>query len=158
MINKRYFLHGLDSSGKGTKGQFFARNFPQVICPDFQGTLSNRLQQLAELCKSQQQLLFIGSSFGGLMATCFAAEQPEKVARLILLAPALNFESYRPPAVLLQIPTLLVIGKHDTITPAADVIPLAEATFACLEIRIEKDDHMLHKTFPRLNWQKLLHQ
>jgi pimeloyl-ACP methyl ester carboxylesterase len=151
-----YFLHGLDSSGKGTKGQFFAQNFPQVVCPDFVGTLPNRLHQLETLCKNQQQLILIGSSFGGLMATHYATEHPEKITRLILLAPALNFEGYHPPAELLQIPTLIIVGKHDTVTPAAIVIPLAEATFADPAIRTEDDDHMLHDTFHRLDWQKLL--
>ncbi|NOR26755.1 MAG: alpha/beta fold hydrolase [Desulforhopalus sp.] len=151
-----YFLHGLDSSGKGTKGNFFAQNFPQVICPDFEGTLPNRLHQLDTLCKNQQQLTLIGSSFGGLMATHYATDHPEKITRLILLAPALNFEGYHPPAELLQIPTLIIVGKHDTVTPAALVIPLAEATFAHLEIRIEEDDHMLHDTFHRLDWPKIL--
>lgn len=156
MTHAIYFLHGLDSSGQGTKGRFFSRNFPQVLCPNFDGDLANRLEQLAELCKNQQQLLFIGSSFGGLMATCFTADHPDQVARLILLAPALNFGEYRPPAIPLQVPALLVIGHDDTVTPAATVIPLAEATFADLETRIEDDDHMLHKTFHRLNWHKLL--
>ena len=151
-----YFLHGLDSSGKGTKGRFFARNFPQVVCPNFEGTLPNRLHQLEALCKNQQQLILIGSSFGGLMATCYATEHPEKITRLILLAPALNFEAYQPPAEPLQTPTLIIIGKHDTVTPAALVTPLAEATFADLEIRIEDDDHMLHDTFHHLDWQKIL--
>ncbi len=154
--NTGYFLHGLDSSGKGTKGCFFAKNFPQVICPDFEGNLENRLQQLETLCKNQQQLILIGSSFGGLMATCYATRHPEKVARLILMAPALNFEAYQPPAKLLQTPTLLVIGQHDTVTPAALVIPLAKATFADIEIRIEDDDHMLHKSFSKLDWPYLL--
>ncbi|MCP4342269.1 MAG: alpha/beta hydrolase [Desulfobulbaceae bacterium] len=150
-----YFLHGLDSSGKGTKGRFFAKNFPQVVCPDFEGTLPNRLLQLEALCKNQQQLTLIGSSFGGLMATCYATKHPEKITRLVLLAPALNFEAYQPPAEPLQIPTLIIIGKHDTVTPAALVAPLAEATFADLEIRIEHDDHMLHSTFHHLDWQKI---
>lgn len=154
--NKSYFLHGLDSSGKGTKGRFFNQYYPQVVCPDFEGTLPNRLDQLQALCKHQQQLILIGSSFGGLMATCYATKHPEKIARLILLAPALNFEGYQPPAELLQIPTTLIIGKHDTVTPAALVIPLAESTFADLEIRIEDDDHMLHKSFTALNWTDLL--
>jgi pimeloyl-ACP methyl ester carboxylesterase len=151
-----YFLHGLESSGKGTKGRFFAQNFPQVICPNFEGTLSNRLRQLQTLCKNQQQLILIGSSFGGLMATCFATEHPEKINRLILLAPALNFETYQPPAAPLKIPTLIIIGKHDTVTPAALVSPLAEATFTDLELHIEDDDHMLHDTFHHLDWQNLL--
>lgn len=151
-----YFLHGLDSSGKGTKGRFFTERFPQVLCPDFGGTLSNRLLQLEALCTNQQQLTLIGSSFGGLMATCYATQHPEKVTQLILLAPALNFEAFQPPAEPLQIPTLTIIGKHDTVTPAALVAPLAEATFTDLEIRIENDDHMLHSTFQHLDWQKIL--
>lgn len=155
--NKTYFLHGLDSSGSGTKGRFFARNYPrQVIRPDFTGPLSARLEQLAKLCMNQESLHFIGSSFGGLMATCYAIGHPEKVTRLILLAPALNFADYEPPAQLLQIPTLLVIGQHDTITPAAAVIPLAKATFIDLKIDIVDDDHLLHATFDRLKWQHLL--
>jgi pimeloyl-ACP methyl ester carboxylesterase len=151
-----YFLHGLESSGKGTKGRFFAQNFPQVICPDFEGTLPNRQRQLETLCKNQQQLILIGSSFGGLMATCFAIEHPEKINRLILLAPALNFEAYQPPAEPLKIPTLIIIGKNDNVTPAALVSPLAEATFTDLELHIEDDDHMLHDTFHHLDWQNLL--
>ena len=151
-----YFLHGLESSEKGTKGRFFAKNFPQVVCPNFEGTLANRLLQLEALCKNQQQLTLIGSSFGGLMATCYATKHPEKITRLVLLAPALNFEAYLPPAEPLQIPTLIIIGKHDTVTPAALVAPLAEATFADLEIRIENDDHMLHNTFHHLDWQNIL--
>lgn len=151
-----YFLHGLDSSGKGTKGQFFTKNFPQVVCPNFEGTLANRLLQLEAHSKNQQQLTLIGSSFGGLIATCYAIKHPGKITQLVLLAPALNFEGYQPPAELLQIPTLIIIGKHDTVTPPALVAPLAEATFTDLEIRIENDDHMLHSTFQHLDWQKIL--
>ena len=151
-----YFLHGLDSSGSGTKGRFFTRNFPKVISPDFAGSLSARLDQLAELCIDQQQLLFIGSSFGGLMATCYAIEHPEQMARLILLAPALNFAGFHPPGFRLQVPTLLVVGQHDTVTPAEAVIPLAQATFADLQIDIADDDHLLHATFHLLHWPQLL--
>lgn len=151
-----YFLHGLDSSGNGTKGRFFARNFPHVVRPDFTGSLAERLHTLAELCSNEQQLLLIGSSFGGLMATCYTIEHPEKVAGLILLAPALNFAGFRPPARLLQTPTLLVIGHRDTVTPAAVVTPLAKATFANLKIDIADDDHLLHDTFHQLDWQHLL--
>ncbi len=156
MKNEIYFLHGLDSSGNGTKGQFFARNFPAVVRPDFAGSLPQRLQQLAELCTNNHKVVFIGSSFGGLMATCYATQHPDQVARLILLAPALNFAGYHPPATQLQIPTLLVIGQHDAVTPAAAVTPLAKATFANLEIDIADDDHLLHATFHRLDWQHLL--
>ena len=156
MEKTSYFLHGLDSSGKGTKGRFFAKNFPKVFCPDFEGSLPHRLKQLEMLCEKKQQLILIGSSFGGLMATCYAIQHPEKITSLILLAPALNFENYRPPAKLLRIPTLLVVGKDDTVTPANLVVPLAKATFTDIEIRLADDDHMLHDTFQRLDWQNIL--
>jgi len=156
MQNTTYFLHGLDSSGNGTKGRFFAQNFPHVVRPDFAGTLADRLQQLEKLVSDKEQLILVGSSFGGLMATCFALAHPEKVARLILLAPALNFAEYRPPAQLLTTSTFLLVGKNDTVTPVDLVVPLAKATFTDLHLRITDDDHLLHATFPQLDWQKLL--
>ena len=156
MAHPSYFLHGLDSSGNGTKGRFFADNYPHIVRPDFTGSLADRLEQLAELCANQHELLFIGSSFGGLMATRYAIDNPETTARLILLAPALNFADYQPPVQPLQIPTLVVIGSRDTVTPAAVVIPLARATFADLKIDIVDDDHLLHATFPSIEWQNLL--
>lgn len=154
--DETFFLHGLDSSGQGTKGRFFAEHFPHIHCPDFQGNLADRLLRLEEMCQGLANLTFIGSSFGGLMATCYAIHHPQKVARLILLAPALNFGEYRPPLEKLQVPTLLIIGNNDTVTPPARVIPLAQQTFANLEIRREEDDHMLHKTFTALPWHELL--
>jgi len=151
-----FFLHGLESSSKGTKARFFAHHFPEVISPDFNGDLSERLRQLERICLGTTDLIFIGSSFGGLMATCFATKYPERVARLILMVPALNFGNYRAPKVKLSIPTLLIAGQHDTITPPAQIIPLAKETFSNLEIHIEDDDHMLHNCFEQLNWNSLL--
>ncbi|MDK9706670.1 MAG: alpha/beta fold hydrolase [Desulforhopalus sp.] len=151
-----FFLHGLDSSGQGTKGRFFAEHFPHVHCPDFHGTLAERLDQLTALCRDLPRVVFIGSSFGGLMATCYAAGFPEKVTRLILLAPALNYGEYRPPQEKLQVPATLIIGNDDTVTPPAKVIPLAEQSFAQLTIHRVDDDHMLHGTFMAMAWHELL--
>lgn len=151
-----FFLHGLDSSGNGTKGRFLAANFPQVVRPDFTGTLGERLKQFSKLCQPMRSLILIGSSYGGLMATCYAISNPQTVARLILLAPALNYEDYGPPASPLAIPALVVIGRYDTVTPPDLVVPLAEATFSNLRIRIEDDDHMLHNSFTTLDWEKML--
>ncbi len=151
-----FFLHGLDSSGRGTKGRYFEEHFPHIHRPDFTGTLTQRLAHLAEICRDRQRLILIGSSFGGLMATAYAAGKPDKLERLILLAPALNFPEFRPPAKRLSTPCLLVIGKNDTVTPPDHVLPLAKATFADLEIRLEDDDHMLHESFMNLPWSRLL--
>lgn len=156
MTTDVYFLHGLDSSGNGTKGRFLASRFPHIIRPDFHGTLTARLEQFSKLWQGSTSLALIGSSYGGLMATCHAIRNPQSVVRLILLAPALNYENYRPPATSLPIPTFLIIGKHDTVTPPNPVIALAEATFSHLDTQIMDDDHLLHKSFQTLDWQKML--
>ncbi len=153
---KIYFLHGLESSSKGTKARFFADSFPQVVSPDFSGDLKERLQQMEKICSAENGLSLIGSSFGGLMATCFALRFPDRVTRLTLLAPALNYGNYHAPKVMLPIPTILIIGQHDTVTPADKVIPLAEKTFSNLKVRIEDDNHMLHNSFKQMDWNKLL--
>lgn len=156
MISTTIFLHGLESSSQGSKGRFFTENFPQVVSPDFSGDLATRLMQLQKLCKNTSDLTLIGSSFGGLMATSYAIEFPENVKKLILLAPALNFEKFQPPPTKLEIPTLLIVGENDDVTPPSLVLPLARDTFSNIEIRLKDDDHMLHQTFARLDWAKLL--
>ncbi len=150
------FLHGLDSSSRGTKGQWLRRHFPSVHMHDYQGALEERLAQLETEVAGQNNLILVGSSFGGLMAACFAINHPHRVRRLILLAPALNFGGYQPPATPLAVPALLVMGQFDTVCPPDLVLPQARATFSSLTVRIEDDDHMLHRTFPTLDWPHLL--
>jgi pimeloyl-ACP methyl ester carboxylesterase len=150
------FLHGLDSSIQGTKARWFRDHFPRVRMHNYDGELHQRLKQLEEQVRGMDQLILVGSSFGGLMATCFAIDHPQRCRRLVLLAPALNFGEYRPPDVKVDVPTLLVMGRHDTVCPPYLVRPKAEATFSSLDIRIEDDDHMLHTSFPLLDWQNLL--
>lgn len=156
MQKPHFFLHGLDSSGKGTKGHFFTDHFPYVHCPDFEGDLKNRLLKLETLCTGKSDLTLIGSSFGGLIATCYATQNPDQVSNLFLLAPALNYLNYTPPAQKLAINTFLLIGEYDDVTPIDPVVSLAEATFSNLEVQIVKDDHLLHKSFTELDWGKLL--
>jgi len=151
-----YFLHGLESSGNGTKGKFFANHFPDILRPDFKGSLSTRLRQLESLCHEAENITLIGSSFGGLMASCFAESNRERVSRLVLMAPALNFENYTPPIRPIEIPTLVVIGEHDDVTPIDPVAGLAQATFSNLTTWVSNDDHMLHNSFIQLNWKNLL--
>jgi len=150
------FLHGLDSSIQGTKAQWFARHFPEVRMQNYDGELNQRLAQLEAQVAGHDRLILVGSSFGGLMAACFALRHPERCHRLALLAPALNFGGYQPPTSPIAVPALLVIGEHDTVCPPHLVVPRARATFEHLEVRIEDDDHMLHRTFPLLDWASLL--
>jgi pimeloyl-ACP methyl ester carboxylesterase len=155
-MTTKLFLHGLDSSGMGTKGRFFSRHYPDVERPDFDGTLGQRLDTLRELVSGRDELILVGSSFGGLMAACLASEMQERIRRLVLLAPALNFHEYRPPEEKISPETLLVIGKKDVVTPPELVLPAAEASFSRLQISLVDDDHLLHNIFTQLDWDRLL--
>ena len=150
------FLHGLDSSIEGTKAQWFRRHFPGVRLQNYTGDLDERLAQLEAQVAGLERLVLVGSSFGGLMAACFALRSPERCRRLVLLAPALNFVDFHPPAAPIAVPTLVVTGAHDTVCPPALILPLARACFTDLTVRLEDDDHMLHRTFPTLDWPHLL--
>ena len=152
----KIFLHGLDSSGLGTKGRYFSEHFPTMSRPDFDGTLEQRMGQLKEIIIHMGDLIIVGSSFGGLMGARLCQDQPEKVKRLIMLAPALNFPGYRLPDKKIATESFLVIGKNDTVTPPKTVIPAAEATFSNLKITLVDDDHLLHNYFRNLDWQSLL--
>ncbi|ADW16678.1 alpha/beta hydrolase fold protein [Desulfobulbus propionicus DSM 2032] len=151
-----FFLHGLDSSIQGTKARWFRDHFPQVGMQDYQGDLGQRLAQLETQLAGRDRLILVGSSFGGLMAACFAQRYPERCRRLVLLAPALNFGDYRPPSTPLTVPAVLVMGDQDNVCPPALVLPQARATFSDLTVWLEHDDHMLHRTFPALDWAALL--
>ena len=155
-MNETLFLHGLDSSSKGTKGQWFAKNFPEVRSPNFQGDLATRLNALEALCHCCNNLILVGSSFGGLMATCFAMHHPSKCHSLVLMAPALNVPEFSPPQELITTPTTLIIENQDTVTPPDKVLPLAKKIFSQLQIFTYDDDHMLHNSFEQLDWQRLL--
>ncbi|MBM9536625.1 alpha/beta fold hydrolase [Desulfobulbus alkaliphilus] len=150
------FLHGLDSSAQGTKGRWFAHHFPAMLRRDYHGDLAARLEQLAEQCRGLSHLILVGSSFGGLMATIHCSRYPQQCHRLILLAPALNFADFVPPAVKITTPTRIIIGKYDTVTPPDLVLPLAEQTFAAPVVTLVDDDHMLATVFPQLNWREML--
>ena len=150
------FLHGLDSSIEGTKAQWFRRHFPGVRLQNYTGDLAERLAQLEAQVAGLERLVLVGSSFGGLMAACFALRSPERCRRLVLLAPALNFADFHPPAEPVSVPTLVVTGAHDTVCPPELILPLARACFTDLTVRLEDDDHMLHRTFPPLDWPRLL--
>jgi len=151
------FLHGLDSSSQGTKASWFRRHFPGMLLPDFSGSLAERLGKLRGIAAGQRDLVLIGSSFGGLMAAILALEQPRLAERLILLAPALNFPEFSdyPPAIS-QVPTLLYIGRHDSVCPPAEVLPIANGRFSNLTIVQTDDDHLLRKTFSSIDWRTLL--
>jgi len=152
------FIHGLDSSNQGTKARFFREKYPDMIIPNFEGPLQKRLEKLEEVLSGQSAITLIGSSFGGLMATIFALDHPDRVKNLILLAPALPMLEALPDKreKIVSIPAWLYHGASDTLLPPDTVIPVARRIFTDLHLHVVEDDHMLHKIFRDIPWDQLL--
>jgi pimeloyl-ACP methyl ester carboxylesterase len=100
------YLHGFASSPDSSKATFLSRKFaergistivPDLNAPDFSTlTVTRMLQQVREvLATLGEPFVVIGSSLGGFVAVQAALEHPSRIARLVLLAPALDFDGNR---------------------------------------------------------------
>jgi pimeloyl-ACP methyl ester carboxylesterase len=153
----RVFIHGLESSSQGTKGVYFREKFPDMLIEDYMGLLEKRMAKLRGLLAGEKDLILVGSSFGGLMAAIYACENEESVKRLILLAPALDLDYFKPYAEKrLVLPVWLYHGKEDDVVPPAPVERIARKVFSNLSYHLVDDDHSLHRTFPAMEWARLL--
>jgi len=153
----RMFIHGLESSNQGTKSVFFRERYPDMLIPNFSGPLEERMDKLRGLLEGKENLLLVGSSFGGLMATLFAMEQEARVERLILLAPAVNLVTFTPSrARILGLPVRIYHGRNDEVIPIDDVRRTAREVFSDLRFHEVEDDHSLHRTFRTMDWNALL--
>ncbi len=153
----RIFIHGLESNNKGTKAVYFRENFPGMLTPNFPGPLDERMATLGAILSKQSDIILVGSSFGGLMASVFAMDNEPSVKRLILLAPAINlmeFTPYRERKILM--PVHVYHGRQDEVIPLEDVRSVSRKVFANLTFNAVDDDHYLHKTFDRIEWDTLL--
>ena len=157
MPQTRVFIHGLESTSQGTKGVYFRKHYPDMVIEDFSGPLDERMEKLTAVLRGKSGLILVGSSYGGLMAAIFAAQHPERVDKLILLAPALSLPEYRPyrqkP---LQIPVTIYHGRFDDVVNPGAVRNIAEETFVHLTYHLVDEDHALNRIFPDLPWDDLL--
>ena len=96
------YLHGFASSPSSTKAQYFAGRLrayglklecPDLNEPDFTTlTMSRMLARLESLVgDGAAPVTLIGSSLGGTLAVLAASRLRERVARLVLMAPAVMF-------------------------------------------------------------------
>lgn len=153
----RIFLHGFDSSSRGTKGRYFKENFPGMLVPDFSGSLAERMEKLYEILSNESEITMVGSSYGGLMASIFSLENKEKVKGLFLLAPAINLNEFNDYLdITSDVPVILYHGTRDNVIPIDPVFERAKKCFKTLTFCRVDDDHMLHKIFRTIDWHELL--
>jgi len=154
----KIFIHGLVSSGQAYKASFLRQHFfPDLLSPDFPGTLEERMARLYDVLGDAGDFTIIGSSFGGLMAALFTCDQPQRVRKLILFAPALLWPDFadNPPAPV-SVPTVVYHGRQDGIVPLAPTKALAQRVFTNLIYHEVDDDHSLHATVQAIDWPMLV--
>jgi pimeloyl-ACP methyl ester carboxylesterase len=157
MKQTRVFIHGLESSSRGNKGAFFRQRYPGMIIEDFFGSFPERMEKLESLLAEKNDLILVGSSFGGLMAAVYTCLHEEKVKKLVLLAPALHLEPYAPYLnKILPIPIVIYHGLQDDVVPLEAVRTIAERLYVNHEFNAVEDDHSLHSTFATYDWDELL--
>ncbi len=107
MNNEILYLYGFASGPLSTKAQFFKAKFNQRTSfliydyiPDKESftnlktsTLLNDLHVFILREFPEKQLILFGSSFGGLLSLWYSYLHPEKISKLILMAPALEFSA-----------------------------------------------------------------
>ena len=153
----RVFIHGLESSAQGVKGAFFKEKYPDMIVEDFTGSYEERMAKLNALLINKDDLILVGSSYGGLMATAFACRTRKKIKKLVLLAPALNhMPSEARGRIKLDFPVTIYHGDRDKVVPPGPVYEIARKMFTDLTYHLVEDDHSLHQTFFTILWDELL--
>lgn len=157
MTSRIIFIHGLNSSGQGVKGRFFSELNTNILTPDFIGTVEERIEHLETILAESNNWTLIGSSLGGLIAAITAGRHPEKVNRLILLAPALRMQEYRTGCFrTVSCPVTIFHGVTDDVIPLSESRTVAEKIFLDLEFYEVEDDHSLHATLHSIDWQNVI--
>lgn len=128
-----------------------------MIIEDYGGSFQERMEQLEVRLSGLNNLVIVGSSYGGLMAAVYACCHPGDVLKLILLAPALHLKEFHPFLNFrLAVPTVLYHGTRDTVVPVEEVRKIASSVFLQLSYHLVEDDHPLNVVFPTLPWEDLL--
>jgi len=151
------YIHGLEGTSHGTKATLLRGLFPEMLIPDFRGSLDERMITLETLLGAEREWTIIGSSFGGLMGAMFTCQCPHQVRKLVLLAPALiwpDFADHLPEPV--EVATVIYHGKRDSIVPLKPVRALAQQVFTNLDFRVVEDEHSLRQTIHAIDWHRLL--
>ncbi len=151
MKTRLVFLHGLESGPHGSKYQALLEIDPEVIAPDCSGLdrIQDRLGVIEACLEGVEQMVLVGSSFGGLAALLFA-QRPgnrDRIAGCLLCAPAISLAA---PGEIAWVPrnTIVLQGSQD------DLVPWQESEAFCSEHQLEfilvDDDHRLSNSRPRV--------
>ena len=142
---KIVFAHGLEGSPHGTKATYLREAFG-ATAPELASLgLDDQVSRLTEALDPRRETVLIGSSLGALAALGLVQENAERIAHLILLAPAVGthkltdafrqaeqhrpgmrdaVERYSELAIPRGLPATILHGLLDEIVPLDDVLGL----------------------------------
>jgi len=149
------FCHGLESSPHGRKYQALLAAGLAPISPDCQGQhLAARVATLRPVLRANDDVVVIGSSYGGIAALCAAIQHVEaggRVRGLLLCAPALL--RFEPPADRMRLyppaPTIIIHGRGDEVVPARVSEDFA-AEYPEVRLELVDDGHTLAGSIDRI--------
>ena len=160
-MSKLYFLHGMESSPKGTKAQLLRRHYPDCVIPRLPPDITKRLGILKELITEPSWI--IGSSLGGLSSLMFAMEKPKLVKEMIILAPAVGFfdsnifneqekQLISKSIIPTGIPCCVIAGEEDDVIPLEEIKKMVERSpdQSQITLTIVKDGHSLNQSLDLL--------
>jgi hypothetical protein len=132
------FVHGLQSSPRGSKATLFAQHFtactPAMNTRDFPGCVELQARTLLEF----RPRVLVGSSFGGAVVVELLRRGLWKGPTLLLAQAALRYdENARLPE---GVPVTLVHGTRDRVVPIEDSRRLARSGTEGLVRLMEVDD------------------
>lgn len=138
-----YFFHGLESGPHGSKYRRLSESYC-VFSPDFRDMdIWERLKKTELETQRMQNLIIVGSSYGGLLASLLYSRHPERIRGLVLMAPALYQEAATQVE---QMPADAVVihARKD------EVVPIAPVREQCarhgIKITEVDDNHRLQKS------------
>ncbi|MCP4605954.1 MAG: hypothetical protein GY847_36480 [Proteobacteria bacterium] len=162
-MHKVIFAHGLESSPNGTKATYLREHFGAIAPPLYHLGLFDQVDALEKALPKDKKCILVGSSLGGLAVLGTAVRQPDRIAHLLLLAPAVSTrrheeafneaEQTRPglrrealKLTELSIPenvsSTIIHGIEDEVVYTEDVVSLSTRSLSARLILLH-DDHTL---------------
>jgi pimeloyl-ACP methyl ester carboxylesterase len=155
-----YFFHGLESGPVGTKSLRLREDFgeDEVHTPDFEGIMDieRRLEEAERVTRGIDDMLVVGSSFGGLLSALLYSRYPERFHGYVLLAPAL-YHDVAQSIERMPSNSVVIHGRHDEVVPIDAVRDFCEP-YGVPFVEVD-DGHRLHESLDRMvEWVERLRE
>lgn len=147
------FAHGLEGRPDGKKPTALKEAGLDVIAPDGRGkVLAERIAELELELAGRTDVVLVGSSYGGAAAAILAMRHPERLAELVLLAPAIVFRDPpldRPENVVIpaSVPGTVIHATADDVIPVQASRDLVARSPQLALIEVD-DEHALRGSIP----------